>query len=118
LAATADEVGQVWNAGVVWNAEMVAEIIPERKAEFGDGAHQTKECIATFASVVTASAATDFVLGDWQRMSRSEPLVCSGVSGRSSTINNSDLLAFNRSSKPSSVTNPVRRWKMRSKRGT
>src|SRR5208282_6084916 len=48
-------------------------------------------------------------------MSFSEALVCSGVSGRSSTISNSVLLACNRFSRRSSVTKPVRRRKMRSK---
>src|SRR6202042_1197491 len=49
-------------------------------------------------------------------MSFSEPLVWSGVSGRLSTISNSALLACSRLSRRSSVTKPVRRRKMRSKR--
>src|SRR6266478_4224547 len=52
----------------------------------------------------------------WQRMSFSEPLVWSGISGRSSTISNSGLLACSRASRRSRVTKPVRRLKMRSKR--
>src|SRR3954469_20312810 len=52
----------------------------------------------------------------WARMSFSEPLVCSGTSGRSSTISNSALLACSRLSRRSSITKPVRRWKIRPKR--
>src|SRR5271163_4698487 len=37
----------------------------------------------------------------WQRMSFSEPLVCSGISGRSSTLSNSALLACSRASRRS-----------------
>src|SRR5580704_10177137 len=49
-------------------------------------------------------------------MSFSEPLVWSGISGRSSTISNSALLARSRARRRSSVTKPVRRRKMRSNR--
>src|SRR5881227_1949320 len=52
----------------------------------------------------------------WQRMSFSEPLVCSAISGRSSAISSSALLACRRTSNRSSMANPVRRMKMRSKR--
>jgi hypothetical protein len=43
----------------------------------------------------------------WQRMSFSEPLVCSGISGGSSTTSNSASLACRRFSNRSSVTKPV-----------
>src|ERR1700722_17641105 len=43
----------------------------------------------------------------WQRMSFFDPLVCSGISGRSSTISSSSLLACSRCSRRSSVTKPV-----------
>jgi hypothetical protein len=43
-------------------------------------------------------------------------LVCSGISGRSSTIKNSGLLALSRASRRSIVTKPVLRVKMRSNR--
>src|SRR5690349_1412550 len=49
-------------------------------------------------------------------MSFSEPLVCSGISGWSSTFSNAALLACSRRSRRSSVAKPVRRTKMRSKR--
>src|SRR3974377_385161 len=49
-------------------------------------------------------------------MSFSAPLVCSGISGRSSTISNSDLLAWSRASRRSRVTKPVLRVKMPSNR--
>src|SRR4051795_9982885 len=51
----------------------------------------------------------------WERMSFSEPLVCSGTSGRSRTRSSSALLAHSRASSRSRRTKPVRR-KMRSKR--
>src|SRR5271166_4336848 len=52
----------------------------------------------------------------WQRMSFSEPLVLSGISGRSSTLSNSLLLARRRASKRSRVAKPVLQPKMRSNR--
>jgi len=52
----------------------------------------------------------------WHRMSFSEPLVWSGIRGRSSTISSSVLLACNRASSLSRVTKPVRRRNIRSKR--
>src|SRR5882757_568836 len=52
----------------------------------------------------------------WQRMSFSDPLVCRGISGRSSTMSSSRLLAWSRLSRRSRVTKPVRRVKMRSNR--
>ena len=52
----------------------------------------------------------------WQRMSFSDPLVCRGISARSSTISSSGLLALSRASRRSSVTKPVWRPKTRSKR--
>ena len=47
-------------------------------------------------------------------MSFSEPLVWSGISGRSSTISNSALLVCSRANRRSSVAKPVRRRKIRS----
>ena len=49
-------------------------------------------------------------------MSFSDPLVCSGISGRSSTRSTSALLACRRPSRRSSVAKPVRLVKIRSKR--
>ena len=49
-------------------------------------------------------------------MSFSKLLVWSGISGRSSTISSSALLACRRASNRSSVAKPVRRLKIRSKR--
>src|SRR6188508_817595 len=50
------------------------------------------------------------------RTSFSEPLVCSGMSGRSSTSSSSSLLAWVRATASSSSTKPVTRVKIRSKR--
>src|SRR3954466_5445728 len=52
----------------------------------------------------------------WARMSFSDPLVCSGISGRSSTRRSSGLLACNRASSRSRTTKPVRRPNRRSNR--
>src|SRR4051812_18585554 len=51
-----------------------------------------------------------------QRMSLSEPLVCSGISGRSSTTSSSSLLARRRATVASSSAKPVTRPKTRSNR--
>ena len=63
-AATVNEVWQVWNDRLAWDAEPVAEIIPECDTEFGGGAHQSQERIATVAAVETACATTGLALGD------------------------------------------------------
>ena len=42
----------------------ISEIIPERDTEFGSGAHQSEERIATVAAIGTACAAADLALGD------------------------------------------------------
>ena len=52
----------------------------------------------------------------WQRTSFSEPLVCSGISGLSSTLSNSLLLVRWRVSRRSRVAKPVLWPKMRSNR--
>jgi len=49
---------------LAWDAEPVAEIIPECDTEFGGGAHQSEECVATVAAIDTASSATELALGD------------------------------------------------------
>jgi hypothetical protein len=45
----------------------------------------------------------------WARMSFSEPLVCSGISGRSSTRSSSGLVGVQALEQRSSTTKPVRR---------
>ena len=52
----------------------------------------------------------------WQRISFSEPLVCSGMSGRFSTISSSSFCARSRASSLSRVAKPVSVEKMASKR--
>src|SRR3954451_19986977 len=41
--ASSDEVGQVWNGGLVWDGEPGAEVVPEAEAELLAGFHQAQE---------------------------------------------------------------------------
>jgi hypothetical protein len=63
-----DKVNQLYVARlygeVLRCSEPVAEIMPERDAEFATGVHQAEEGIATIASYITVSAATDLALND------------------------------------------------------
>jgi len=52
----------------------------------------------------------------WQRISFSEPLVCSGIPGRFSTMSSAFFWARSRASSLSSVAKPVSVEKMASKR--
>jgi hypothetical protein len=116
LSAATDEVRQIWDDWLVWDGEAVAEVIPERHAKHGSGSHQSKAASGQSRPSILRVPPLIFRLVTWSRMSRSEPLVWSGISGRSSTINSSGLLACSRASRRSSVTKPVRRWTIRSKR--
>ena len=130
LTSAADEVGEAGDDRGADNAEPGAEVVPEGDTELLAGLPQTEESVPTIASGVGLGAAADLPLGHprlrggrlWQRMSFSEPLVCSGVepqsgsTGWSSTISSSALLACSRASRRSSVVKPVVRRKMRSKR--
>ncbi len=64
MSATANKVWHRWNDRLAWDAEAVAEIIPECYTELGSGAHQSEEGVATVATIDTASSATDLALGD------------------------------------------------------
>jgi hypothetical protein len=73
----------------------VAKVIPERDFELGAGFGEAKEGITAVTTISLRVPALTFRLVTWQRMSFSDPLVCR-ISGRSSTINNSRLLALSR----------------------
>ena len=111
-----DQVGQVWNDALAWDAEPVAEVVPEAEAELGAGLGQAEEGVAAVAAQIAVGAAADLAPGD---LGADVVLRAVGVQRDlrwSSTCSSSALLACRRSSKRSSMTKPVRRWKMRSKR--
>src|SRR4051794_23108395 len=62
--ASWDEVGQVWNGGLVWDGEPGAEIVPERHSELLAGFHQAQERVPAIAAPVAASSAADLAPGD------------------------------------------------------
>ena len=86
-----DEAGKRRDGGTS-NIEPCAEVVPVTDAELGAGLGEGEEGIARIATAIAAGAET-LRLVTWQRMSFSEPLVCSGISGRSSTLSSSALLA-------------------------
>ena len=88
----------MWDGGLVRNAEPCAEIIPECDAEIGGGAQQSRKASRQSRRWTVRVPLLTLRLVTWQRISRSEPSVWSGISGRSSTIRNSGLLARRRSS--------------------
>ena len=49
---------------MVQRSEAIAEIIPERYAQFGAGVHQAEESIAAISSCVAVRAAADLALDD------------------------------------------------------
>jgi hypothetical protein len=112
LSSTADKFWQIWNVRLVRDAE----ISPECDAELGGGAHQSEECIAAVVSICATNATTDLSLGD---MEADVALGAIDVEGYLRPIEhprNSGSLACSRDSRQSSVTKPVRRWKMQSNR--
>ena len=66
--------------------ESTAEIVPEGDLKFGAGLGKAEEGTAAVAARVAAGSALTLQRLTRQRVSFSEPLVCSGVSGRSSTV--------------------------------
>src|SRR4051794_2331549 len=44
--ASSDEVGQVWNGGLVWDGEPSAQVVPERHSELLAGFHQVLSGLA------------------------------------------------------------------------
>src|SRR3954451_22877862 len=62
--ASSDEVGQVWNGGLVWDGEPGAEVIPERHAELLAGFHQAQERIPAIPAHVAAGSAADLAPDD------------------------------------------------------
>ena len=77
-----DDIWQVGNGICGWDGQSVAQIIPECNFELGAGFGEAEEGIAAVTAEITAGYAAELSPGDVQRMSFSDPLVCSGISGR------------------------------------
>ena len=100
-----------------WNAEAVANEVVERQFQFHAGFGQSQHDVASVAAFFTDGSAGAFFFVTKVRMSFSEALVLSGISGRSSTRRSSSLLRCCRLSSLSRVAKPVlTRLKIRSKR--
>ena len=76
-----------------WDDESVGQIVPNEILSLAHVFGEAEEGVATVPAEITACAAAELAPGDVTTNSFSDPLVCSGISGRSSTISNSDLLA-------------------------
>src|SRR4051794_19703100 len=61
--ASSDEVGQVWNGGLVWDGEPSAEVVPERHSELLASFHQAQERIPAIPAHVAAGSAADLAPG-------------------------------------------------------
>jgi len=89
---------------------------PDRDAELVAGLDETEESIAAIPADVASRPGADLAPRDLTANVVFRTVGVSGISGCSSTINNSALLACSRASRRSSVAKPVRGRKMRSKR--
>ena len=89
------------------NLEPATQIIPDRDAQFVTGFRETEESIAAIPTDITPRPGTDLPPRDVGPDVVSEPLVCSGISGRSSTISNSALLVYNRASKLAMISTSI-----------
>ena len=99
-----DQLREGRNGGGIGRAEAVAEIGEERQAELGAGLHQAEQHVAGDAAGLASRSPEILRLVTWARMSFSELLVCSGISGRSSTRRSSALRSRSRARRRSSVT--------------
>jgi hypothetical protein len=90
LGSGEDQAGKRRDGGTS-NIEPCAEVVPVADAEFGAGLGEGDEGIARIATAMLRVPPETLRLVTWQRMSFSEPLVCSGISGRSSTLSPPDL---------------------------
>ena len=78
-SAAADEVWKLRDGRTAADAEPGAKVIPEGDAELPACLGEPEECVAAIATDVAVGSTADVAFG--QRMSFSEPLVCSGISG-------------------------------------
>src|SRR3954465_5193835 len=61
--ASSDEVGQVWNGGLVWDGEPGAGVVPERHTKLLAGFHQAQERVPAIPAHVAAGSAADLAPG-------------------------------------------------------
>jgi len=64
VGASSDEIRQIGGGGVIGDVEAITEIVPEREAELGCGAHEAEESVATVATEGHLGAAADLAPGD------------------------------------------------------
>jgi hypothetical protein len=88
-----DEIRQPGDGRGVRDLEAGAEIIPEGHPELGAGLQQLRKVSRACLRASERVSPEILRLVTKQRMALSEPLLCSGISGRSSTSSSSALLA-------------------------
>src|SRR5215210_7469749 len=64
LTTAGNEVGEARDGGASWNADPVAEVVPEGDAELLAGLGKAKEGVAAIAAKIALGAAADLALGD------------------------------------------------------
>jgi hypothetical protein len=80
-----DEVRERCDVDGGWDAEAISEEVVIGDAEFTAGLEQTEHGVASRLSCLADGAAGDLALGDDGADVVSDPLVWSGISGRSTT---------------------------------
>jgi hypothetical protein len=98
----ADEGFEVWDVGAL-DAETVSEVVEEGDFEFHAGLGEAEHDVSGLAALFADGSAGDLALGDKARMSFSEALMLSGISGLSSTRRSSSLRPSRRFNRRSSV---------------
>src|SRR3954470_1431949 len=63
LTSAADEVSEARNGGASWDADPVAEVVPEGDAELLAGLGEAEEGVAALAAKIALGAAADLALG-------------------------------------------------------
>ena len=97
------------NDDVPRHLEPAAQMVPDRNAQFVASLGKTQKSIAEITADVAAGSGTDLAPGKMAADIVFRTVGGSGISGRSSTISNSALLACSGLRKRSGGTKPVRR---------
>lgn len=66
MGAGPEEIREIGDGGLVGDVEAIAEVVPEREAEPGCGAHEAEESVAAVAAAGHLGAAADLAPGDVQ----------------------------------------------------
>src|ERR1700734_4022634 len=111
-----DDFGEGGDVPATGDFEAGAEIVPEFDSSLPQVLLRPRKASRQSRPTSARVPPLTLRLVTWQRTSFSEPLVCSGISGLSSTLSNSLLLARWRVSRRSRVAKPVLWPKMRSNR--